>query len=588
MNHILICFLSDIHKDKETQHLVESTYMRKNQVPYISVQTNESALRCLEDTLAEQGEHLDCIFYFLSDHVGKDILQFLDDQDKPREIVHEAIFLQRLQQEYPILDYRSIPYEDNKDTAQSIQQVTDMTKAIMTYLTDKNWSGKDVTLHADMTGGPRHASMMMLSIMQLLKYREIQTGHVLYSNRNWKTAAVKVEDVTEVYRMFNLVSGADEFVNFGSVEEIEAYFKGRPKSEELKKLLNTMKLFSDAIKICRTKVISETVNQLYKALKKFEESKDKNLQESLFLQILYVFKQEYGDLLTDSATDFDIIRWCVRKGFLQQAMTLCTEWLPTHIVERKICYPKDNEIKLKCYKNKKDYHTWQQNFITTYFPGTQSIPLSSVRNYIAKIFETYDKTKNIEQSVQTFPVVAKQCRAFFREFEQQKSFLAQRYIDYKELKNATKKYPALYRVLHVLWADQLRRNVTDYSSFISFIGRLRVDTLIRQLIHLNIPEYEKALNVNLDAVENQDSFSSSSSSDTDKWERRLSQYEDMFARGIMESRRSTEDALQVLQDYYRIRTGRNEMNHANDESVMMSVAIKQLIQTTLDKIEGIS
>lgn len=585
--HVLLSFLSLVKL--AGNQLSISEYTRANGTVFDVVQTNETAICYLEDKLHAMQEHIDCIFYFSTTSVQNEMLNFVDNQGREQTQTHEAIFLQRLKQQYPHINCVAVPFDDNADTYASIRQTTDMSDKIMTHFREQGWNTDDIVVHVDMTGGLRYASMMMLAVMQFMKYRHIPVVEVVYSN--WKKGipnTVTVQDVTEVYRMFNLVSGADEFVNFGSVKEIDDYFKGRKQSDELRHLLDTMRLFSDAIKICRTQIMKKSVHQLSDALQAFEQTKNKSLQEALFLQIIDVFRTEYGKLLTESVTDFDIIRWCVRKGFLQQAMTLCTEWLPTHIVEKKICYPGDNKIEINCGKNKKDYHTWQQNFITTYCTGAQSMPLTSVRNHIAEIFETYDKTKNIEQSVQIFPAVAKQCRAFFREFEQQKSFLSQSYIDYNELKKVTKKYPALYRVLHVLWADQLRKNVSNYSGFISFIGRLRVETLIRQLISLKIPDYEKALNVNLDAGENQDSSSSSNSSNTDKWERRLAQYEQLFSSGVMKSNYATDKALTILEGYYHIRTGRNEMNHANDESVMMSDKIEELIQTTLDEIEGIS
>ena len=66
-----------------------------------------------------------------------------------------------------------------------------------------------------MTGGFRHSSMMMLSIMQLLKYRGIKIGEVLYSDPNKNNPIVY--QATEIQRMFTLITGADEFVKFGSV-----------------------------------------------------------------------------------------------------------------------------------------------------------------------------------------------------------------------------------------------------------------------------------------------------------------------------------------------------------------------------------
>ena len=78
-----------------------------------------------------------------------------------------------------------------------------------------------------------------------------------------------------------------------------------------------------------------------------------SFQEKIFLRILKVFKAEYGGLLKEDFTNLDIIRWCVEKDYLQQALTLCTEWIPSEIVIgiffilSKIRFPR-NALGKKC------------------------------------------------------------------------------------------------------------------------------------------------------------------------------------------------------------------------------------------------
>ena len=216
-----------------------------------------------------------------------------------------------------------------------------------------------MALHADFTGGFRHASMMMLSVMQLLKYRGIRTMGVLYSNRYEE----QVENVNDIYRMFNLISGADEFINFGSTREIMAYMEGAKQTAETKLLLETMRDFTNAVRICRTGQIAPLAKKLQEALRNFEQAGAVSLQEKIFLRILEVFKWEYGSLLKEDFTNFDIIRWCVEKGYLQQAMTLCSEWIPGEIVGRRIFYPVKDSIIADCNRQKANYQTWQQYFL---------------------------------------------------------------------------------------------------------------------------------------------------------------------------------------------------------------------------------
>lgn len=76
-----------------------------------------------------------------------------------------------------------------------------MADTIRSFMEEQEWAPEDAALHADLAGGFRHASMMML-LPQLLKYRHPTTA-VLYSNRYEK----QVENVTDIYRMFNSFQG---------------------------------------------------------------------------------------------------------------------------------------------------------------------------------------------------------------------------------------------------------------------------------------------------------------------------------------------------------------------------------------------
>lgn len=73
--------------------------------------------------------------------------------------------------------------------------------------------------------------------------------------------------------------------------------------------------------------------------------------------------------MKEDFTNFDIIRWCVEKGCLQQAMTLCSEWLPGEIVGRHIFYPVKDSIIAECNRQKANYQTWQQYFLNDFAVG---------------------------------------------------------------------------------------------------------------------------------------------------------------------------------------------------------------------------
>lgn len=587
--HILLSFLSTLKTPGG--RISVSEYIRRDGTVFHVEQTNETVIRYLEDVVSAHDEHVDCIFYFLTSTVASPVRKaFLDSDGNVFEGTQEDFFLRRMEKQYPELDHKSIPYDDKATTEQSIQQITAVTEQILSYLEAKKWSLDDIEFHVDMTGGMRYVSMMMLAVMQFMKYRHIPVKDVLYSDwqpgQEGKPNTVTVADVTDVYRMFNLVSGTDEFVNFGSVKEIDDYFEGREKSESLRHLLDTMRLFSDAIRICRTQMMNDAVHRLAKALKDFEDSKGKSLQENLFLQILDVFKQEYGNLLTDSVTDFDIIRWCVKKGFLQQAMTLCTEWLPRYIVEGGICYPIQEGIQEFCEKAAPDYSTWEQKFIKNFNRSVQGIPANSVRNCIAKMIGTYETTGSIEKAVAVYPVLQEQFTTLVREYTQQRQRLEKRYITYDDTKDMMERSPMLYRLLHMLWEMRVNKNFlpAGQQSFLSFLGRFNPAFIWKNSFNFSLEQYGTLFDIHVtkaDPVEEKETAE-------EKWERRSAQYESMFANGIIGTKYDKDKTIAVLKGYFYIRSGRNEMNHANNTAVMTTKEVKELIENTLYAIEHIS
>ncbi|WP_302357223.1 TM1812 family CRISPR-associated protein [uncultured Megasphaera sp.] len=355
MKHIMLLFLSEVHLNRD-RTLSVSRYKNLDGTMIYCVQTNESAVRRTADVLQKQGDRLDCLFYFSTKRTQEEIC-YIDDVGDERTMTHEDLFLERVRSFVP--HCIRIDYDERSQTEESIRQVLQMADTIRTFMEELSWQPQEVALHADFTGGFRHASMMMLSVMQLLKYRGIRTMGVLYSNRYEE----QVENVNDIYRMFNLISGADEFINFGSTREIMAYMEGAKQTAETKLLLETMRDFTNAVRICRTGKIAPLAKKLQEALRNFEQAGAVSLQEKIFLRILEVFKWEYGSLLKEDFTNFDIIRWCVEKGYLQQAMTLCSEWIPREIVGRRIFYPVKDSIIADCNRQKANYQTWQQYFL---------------------------------------------------------------------------------------------------------------------------------------------------------------------------------------------------------------------------------
>ena len=288
--------------------------------------TNESAVRYLLNHLPA-GEKLDRLYIFASQNV----------QGKPRQIDEPgfegeyndlAYFIQRIVQFWPEAK-ESIQvenYNENLQGQEAIGQIMDMSRDIQVYGQQQG----DIRLHADLTGGFRSANMAMLNIIKLLQYSGMDIGYLLYSHMNTARDAQGnllpsyVEDAHIIYSMLDLVSGAAEFVRFGSVDSIMEYYGSvTDKSPALEELLEAMDNFAKEIKLCHYGTFKESIYQLQQALDNF--AREKQETDMLLEPLLYRIHKEYDAILDHADDDIALMEWCLQRDYLQQAMILYTE-----------------------------------------------------------------------------------------------------------------------------------------------------------------------------------------------------------------------------------------------------------------------
>lgn len=594
MKHILLLFLSEIHLNSD-QTLAISLYKREDGSQVPCVQTNESAVRFTAEKLQHQGEQLDCLFYF-STRKTQEVIHYMDTSGQRYALTHEALFLKRIR---PLVSsFIRIDYDEKSQTDESIRQIMEMADSVRSFIANQHWNPEEVRLHADLTGGFRHASMMMLSVMQLLKYRGIQTTEVLYSNRNEH----EVEDVTDIYRMFNLVSGADEFVNFGSTREITSYMEGHEQTPETTRLLQTMRDFTNAVRICRTGQIAPLAHQLQNTMKQFEISGAVSLQEKIFQHVLEIFKSEYGSLLTADFNNLDIIHWCVEKGYLQQAMTLCTEWIPSEIVSRHIFYPVAPVVQAECMQKKKGYHTWQHYFLISYSLSAavqtkmdkakapwEELPGKKRASLLRDIVRDFEAYPDIPSIMQKYPEAAPRIRPLLEELKKGKD-------PQMNLQDLKKEVPNLYIVLHYMY--QTASKVPQFKQTEAYFVQKRTTTSIYHYLETSAPyEIYWKIHALAEKATNQKKEEIPQSKKTfrkkipgiycsqEKWNNRQQQYLKMVHYGLVDLAEPAKKTLEILHDYFQIREERNHINHANAEDAMSTREVKTLMLNLLRRMQ---
>lgn len=323
MENVLLTFLSPV---KFLNGEISAT-------PYKNVSgeptktTNESAVRYLlqDDSVG----NISKIFIFASKAVRADIKDYRDDNGNT--MTHLEYFKNRMKNFMPnvdecITEKTIYHYDENGDGEKNLRSVAEMAERIQNYA-----RGKEICLHADLTGGMRHINMMMLDVIRLLEYSGVKIEKLLYSNLTTR----RVEELNDIYDLFQLISGVEEFVNFGSVEALNKYYDANAdkfkKSDALKKLTDAMNNFAKSIKLCRYGDFKKAIEKLHDAINDFK-SDPQNLHDIFMARLIEKIREKYDLLIsTRGEDDIKIIRWCLKHGYLQQALTLYTERIPEYL-----------------------------------------------------------------------------------------------------------------------------------------------------------------------------------------------------------------------------------------------------------------
>ncbi len=332
--HIMLLFLSDVKVDFKTGKVRETTYYNisaRRMTGEITLTTNESAVRYVLHHECRAGEKISKIYIFASEKVRNETV--IIDNTK---ITHLQHFKERMRQFIPnidecINDDTISNYRENNSPNDNMLCVAEMAQRIQKFAAAAQ---DEIILHVDFTGGLRNVNMMMLDVIRLLEYSGVKIERLLYSN--YQTGYV--EETNNVYDLFQLISGVEEFIQFGSVKVLEKYYATSKNiiSVRLQNLIAAMKNFSEEIKLCHYGQFINSVKNLHDAINDFEVEPN-NLQDTLMARLIGRIRAEYGTLIdTRGEDDLKIIRWCVEKGYLQQALTLYTERIPEVLGEREI------------------------------------------------------------------------------------------------------------------------------------------------------------------------------------------------------------------------------------------------------------
>ena len=602
--NIMLSFLSNYHllngRPTATKYYGDAGYVVEGE------HTNEAALRYVYDKFG-----LDRYFCFCSKMIQKEI-DYVDENSTTKSITHNNLFLERIAQHIPniaditeFIDYTeaelssaSVLKKDNgyKDTAADLTSVKDMAGAITSFANPYLQQGTEVVLYLDTTGGFRHANTLMLAVVELLKYSGITIGNILYSNYNRdnfdengnRVPLGKIEDITDIHGVMQLVAGAEAFISYGRTDMLNKYFKKYPPSKALNKLLKAMESFADALSLCRSGMLSSAVEGLRSAMKNFSRSNTINMHDVLFHELLLQRIEDEYEMIGDGSDKLAIIKWCLEKGFLQQAMTLYTEWVPDIIVEKRIFYTENQEIIKEC--SKVEYTPWAKSLLSYYVHSGNKTGASSQgpTGTFVGMLKQYVVNRNITNKqlmCSVLPDGGSQVNKVLDEIDSSDMVIALLRSNAVGINNIKEKYPRLYLLAHRLY--NINPNCMPKLKFKEYwIKKFDTEYLYKALYtasnSLILEVFDMQNDIDKEEVPSKVSVAVSQGSHHKRW----NVLKNMLESGAVKTDIDADTALQICEEYNMIRDLRNHINHANKD-IIDAREVKERIEIYLYNLEAV-
>ena len=428
----------------------------------------------------------------------------------------------------------SVPYDGNSATIKSITEKLN----------------PEDNVYIDTTGGLRDTCYTLLLIAKFMEYANTTVKTAVYGNVFEKT----ISDITPTYRLFNLISGAENFTSFGNCKALSDIFKDS-KNAHIKELIDAMEQFSDAMTLCQTKDIDSIFCKLKDSLNELKDNIDTNDNyELLFYQLVEPISKKFG-LDKDTIDYLNIIRWCLDNNLIQQAITIYTDKIPKYFHNKGYFNYSDKaleEAKSHKTKNDIDYEILYNGFLqmkseTIYSTNLKEIlKNSNVVNCIisSKDYDTFKKTRVAYKIDLNNPEIRNGICNIIR--LKKAMYMADCQISADNVQNNLKDYPILQELSKRITASNVKGMINNISN-----DEVLISNLQRKLQKGETLEAMNNINKSNDRISVIDSLENYLKNNTSYY----------IAKNV-----DLEDFKTVLRDYVYVKNNfRNIINHAGDE-----------------------
>lgn len=369
--NIYMTFPSDVKTDKNEKKDISVSTVEgvelQGEFGHIFT-TSETAIKYLLKTKIEDEKELDFtldrVFLLLSDTVASKIGFKLEILTNRPEFNLDTTHLDVLKYQMDVFykNYfdkeitplfsditKEIPCGNSlDDTKQLGDSIIKLCEAIVEYKKGLPPDAR-IKLYIDTTGGFRNAAMLFLIIGRIMSYLGVEIEDIFYTG--WSQKKCTVHKIRDTYDLLDLISGFEEFLMFGSAKKLNAHYKLNGESKRnstctqnqksIDELIKAMDRFSDVVNISRRGEFKTELSFLSQRLSNISFDDDSTSEDFNYQLIKFLrepIEREYKSLVGYQAEtikdDLSYVEWCLKHDYVQQALTLFKECVPSFLVDK--------------------------------------------------------------------------------------------------------------------------------------------------------------------------------------------------------------------------------------------------------------
>ena len=180
-------------------------------------------------------------------------------------------------------------------------------------------------------------------IIRNLKWIGAECSRIVYASK----PSAELVRLDKTYNISKIIDSVSMFINSGNAEIMHNVFNELipDDSTESRKimydLIAAIKKFTDTISVCNTELIDAVIEELSEAVKASEKLSTQSIENNIYLELFRSMLPNIKESMLPASgckmSVFEIIKWCLDKRMIQQALTIFTEKMPDYYIEHHVC-----------------------------------------------------------------------------------------------------------------------------------------------------------------------------------------------------------------------------------------------------------